>query len=73
MIVNNNAIDDLFQWTRFLVFFSIKVTRNEFRIIKYISRSISTKRSTGKQEFCRKDFGTRLLAAEGEEGEDRCG
>jgi hypothetical protein len=27
----------------------------------------------GKQEFRRKDFGSRLLAAEGEGGEDRCG
>ncbi len=27
----------------------------------------------GKQEFRRTDFGSRLLAAEGEGGEDRCG
>ncbi len=28
---------------------------------------------TGKQEFRRTDFGSRLLAAEGEGEEDRCG
>jgi hypothetical protein len=27
----------------------------------------------GKQEFRRTDFGSRLLMAEGEGGEDRCG
>jgi len=29
--------------------------------------------SIGKQKFRRTDFGSRLLAAEGEEGEGKCG
>jgi hypothetical protein len=29
--------------------------------------------TNGRQEFCRTDFGSRLLAAEGEEGEGQCG